>query len=413
MRITGFRTLSTVQEWGRPIGDANGVFVEGITTVPLVLVDTDEGITGVGLGPHLALEAVFAAIEGEDPRCVTALYDRMLRQTFKVGHAGVVFGAIGALDTALWDIKAKAAGEPLWRLLGGRDRRVPAYASGLDIDLDDDELVAVYQTYAERGLRAAKLKGGLDIERDRDRLTLVRDVLTQAGGGMRPGLMLDVNESWTRKQAVRHVCELERTLDLTWVEEPVRRWDAEGLAMVGRGIRASVATGENLTGLEQYRPILAAGAVDIVQTAAVWGVTHFLRVAALAHANDLPVSPIGNTPVALVHAATSVPNHIASELQDLHPPVGMAFDLQIEDGAFILGDSAGLGIEVDETAIAADLRRLGTPTSDGPNVRPERAGQRLLSVAERRPAPPQRRQDRPRLGPFDATGSPVNSIAVF
>ena len=403
MRITGFRTFSTVQEWGRPIGDANGVFDEGITTVPIVLVDTDEGITGVGLGPHVALEAVFAAIEGEDPRCVTALYDRMLRQTFKVGHAGLVFGAIGALDTALWDIKAKAAGEPLWRLLGGRDRRVPAYASGLDIDLDDEELVAVYQAYAERGLRAAKLKGGLDIERDRDRLTLVRDVLTQAGDGMRPGLMLDVNESWTRKQAVRHVCELERTLDLTWVEEPVRRWDAEGLAMVGRGIRASVATGENLTGLEQYRPILAAGAVDIVQTAAVWGITHFLRVAALAHAHDLPVSPIGNTPVALVHAATSVPNHIASELQDLHAPVGVAFDLHIEDGAFILGDSAGLGIEVDETAVAADPRRPGTPTSDGPNVRPERAGQRLLAVADRRPAPQPRRQDRPRSSPSHAT----------
>ena len=105
----------------------------------------------------------------------------MLRRTFKAGHAGAVFGTIGALDTALWDIKAQAAGEPLWRLLGGRDRRVPAYASGLDIALDDDELVAVYQTYADRGLRAAKLKGGLDVERDRHRLGLVRDVLTDAG----------------------------------------------------------------------------------------------------------------------------------------------------------------------------------------------------------------------------------------
>ena len=71
---------------------------------------------------------------------------------------------------------------------------MPAYASGLDIGLTDDELVAVYQAYAEHGLRAAKLKGGLDVERDRHRLTLVRDVLTEAGGGARPGLMLDVNE---------------------------------------------------------------------------------------------------------------------------------------------------------------------------------------------------------------------------
>jgi L-alanine-DL-glutamate epimerase-like enolase superfamily enzyme len=379
MRITGFRTLSAVQEWGRPIGDVNGVFDDGVTAVPVVLVDTDAGVTGVGIGSDLQLEAIFPAIEGEDPRGVTALYDRMLRQTFKAGHAGAVFGTIGTLDTALWDIKAKAAGEPLWRLLGGRERRVPAYASGLDIALTDDELVALYQVFAEQGLRAAKLKGGLDVERDRHRLTLVRDVLTKAGNGGRPGLMLDANESWSRKQAVRHVCELERTLDLTWVEEPVRRWDAEGMAVVGRGIRASVASGENLTGLEQYRPLLAAGAVDIVQTAAGWGVTHFLRVAALAHAHDLPVSSVGTTPVALLHAATSVPNHIAAELQDLQPPIGLSVDLQVEDGAFVLGDSAGLGVQVDEEMVTVGSRRGRAPASGGPHTRPERAGQRLLA----------------------------------
>jgi L-alanine-DL-glutamate epimerase-like enolase superfamily enzyme len=381
MRITGFRTLRTVQEWGRPVGDANGVFADGITSVPIVLVDTDDGITGVGFGPHVEVEAVFAAIAGEDPRSVTALYDRMLRQTFKAGHAGVVFGTIGALDTALWDIKAQAAEEPLWRLLGGRDRKVPAYASGLDIGLSDEELVTAYQAYAERGLRAAKLKGGLDVERDVHRLQLVRDVLTEAGNGTRPALMLDANESWTRKQAVRHVREIERSVDLTWVEEPVRRWDAAGLAVVGRGIKASVASGENLTGLEQYRPLLEAGALDVVQSAAVWGITHFLRVAALAHAHDLPVSPVGNIPVGLVHAATCVPNHIASELQDLQPPVGVSVDIQVQDGAFVLGDSHGLGVHIDEAAIQARMQRIDTPTPHGPNVRPERAGQRLLAGA--------------------------------
>ncbi|MFW6693124.1 mandelate racemase/muconate lactonizing enzyme family protein [Streptomyces sp. MAR4 CNX-425] len=406
MRITGYRTLTTGLDWGRPVGDANGVLTDGITPVPVVLVDTDAGITGVGLGPHVAEQAVFAALDGEDPRCVTALYDRMLRQAFKAGHSGAVFGTIGAFDTALWDIKAKAAGEPLWRLLGGRDRRVPAYASGLDIALGDDELATVYQVYAERGLRAAKLKGGLDVERDRDRLTLVREVLTRAGHGMRPALMLDVNETWTRKQAVRHVCELEQSLDLTWVEEPVRRWDAEGLAAVGRGIRASVASGENLTGLEQYRPLLARGGLDIVQAAAAWGVTHFLRVAALAHAHDLPVSPIGGSPIALLHAATAVPNHLASELQNLQEPVGLSFDLRVEDGAFVLGDSAGLGVEVDEKTIEATVRPRPTAASDGPDVRPAHAGRRLLAVRDRgRPAthhpglpglpPPQHLDDTP------------------
>ena len=100
----------------------------------------------------------------------------------------------------------------------------------------------------------AKLKGGLDVDQDLARLTLVRDVLADAAPGTRPGLMLDANESWTRKQAVRHVAELERSVDLIWVEEPVRRWDAEGLASSVARVRASIAAGENLTGLEQFRP---------------------------------------------------------------------------------------------------------------------------------------------------------------
>ncbi|MFD5824348.1 mandelate racemase/muconate lactonizing enzyme family protein [Lentzea sp. NPDC060358] len=380
MRITGYRTLTTVQDWGRPVGDANGVYADGVVRVPIVVVETDAGISGVGLGPCVEIENVFAAIEGEDPRSVTALYDTMLRRTFKAGHTGAVFGTIGAIDTALWDIKAQAAGEPLWRLLGGRDRRVPAYASGLDIALDDAEFVAVYEAYAELGVRAAKIKGGLDVEHDAHRLALVRDVLAKGRRGARPSLMLDVNETWARKQAVRYVSELERTLDLTWVEEPVRRWDAEGHAVVGRGIRASVATGENLTGLEQHRALIAAGAVDIVQTAAVWGITHFLRVAALAHAHDLPVSPIGTTPAGLLHAATSVPNHLVSELQDLRPPVGVSVDVRVENGAFVLGDSPGLGVRVDEEAVAVSSHLLPDPLAGGAHIRPERAGRRLHAV---------------------------------
>jgi len=377
MRIIGYRTLTTVHEWGRPVGDANGVFEDGIVGVPLVLVDTDEGITGVGLGAHSEIDSVFAAIEGEDPRATTALYDRMLRQVFKSGHGGAVFGTIGALDSALWDIKAKDAGQPLWRLLGGRDRTVAAYASGLDIALSDEELVSVYQAYAARGLRSAKLKGGLDVERDLRRLMLVRDVLAEAHPQSRPGLMIDANETWTRKQAVRHVAELERSVDLIWVEEPVRRWDAEGLAAVGRGVRASIAGGENLTGLEQFRPLLAAGALDIVQTGAGWGVTHFLRVAALAHAHDLPVSPIGTTPVGLLHAATAVPNHITTELQDLEPPTGLTLDVCVEDGRFVLGDGPGLGVTVDQDVIAQIDKPPSLPLRAGPHIRRAHAGNQL------------------------------------
>ena len=379
MKVTQYRTLRTRHEWGRPVGDANGVHADGVVDVDLVLVDTDEGITGVGLGPAVEIERIFAAIDGEDPRATVALYDRMLRHAFKAGHSGVVFGTIGALDTALWDIKAKAAGQPLWRLLGGRDRTLLAYGSALDFGLPDAELADAYRAYAGRGVRAAKLKGGLDVAADLARLRIVHDVLAEGTRGARPGLMLDANENWSSKQAVRYVSELERHLDLIWVEEPVRRWDAEGMAALGRRIRASVAGGENLTGLEQFRPLLAAGALDVVQTAAVWGVTHFLRVAALAHAYDRPVSPIGTTPSALLHAATAVPNHMVTELQDLTPPTGLTVDVTVADGCFVLGDEPGIGVAVDVDAIAA----LGwAPTSmaapaRGPQILSERAGRRL------------------------------------
>jgi L-alanine-DL-glutamate epimerase-like enolase superfamily enzyme len=372
MRITGYRTLTTLHRWGRAIGDVNGHVASGVTCVPIVLVDTDDGRVGVGLGSHENLDRVFPALLGEDPRAVTALYDRMLAAVFKTGHAGSTFGAIGALDMALWDLKAKAAGEPLWRLLGARDRVVPAYASALDGPLDDTDLAVVHQRFAERGFTAAKLKGGLDLAADVRRLRLVGEVYADVHRAA-PRLMLDANESWSRKEAIGHVQRIEEHVDLAWIEEPVRRWDVESHAMVTRAVRAAVATGENLTGLEQFRPLLVGNAVDIVQPGSVWGITHFLRVASLAHAFDLPVSPVGFDANPLGHAAAGVPNHLSIEIQDLALPYGIAADQEVSDGHLVLGDAPGLGYTVDEDAIA----RLGDAADwgakAGPHVRPERA----------------------------------------
>src|SRR6187551_2763567 len=273
MKITGYRTLQTVHHWGRPVGDVNGHIESGITEVPLVIVDTDDGVSGVGMGSHQDLARIFP------------------------------------------DIKAKLAGEPLWRLLGGRDRFVAGYASGLDIALDDAELALFYSEMAGRGFTSGKLKGGRDLSTDLRRLTIIGDALRV--NTPEPGLMLDVNESWNLKQAVRYVSKVEEVLDLAWIEEPIRRWDAEGHARLSASVKAAVATGENLTGLEQYRPLFKAGGIDIVQAAATWGVTHFLRVAIAAHSRDLPVSPVGLTAnAAVAHAAAAVPNHLCAEIQD-------------------------------------------------------------------------------------------------
>ncbi|MEU9202828.1 mandelate racemase/muconate lactonizing enzyme family protein [Streptomyces sp. NPDC048332] len=381
MKITGYRSLRTVHNWGRPVGDANGFVASGVTEVPVVLVETDEGLTGVGLGAHTEAHRIFPAIEGQDPRAVTVLYDRMLAHTFKSGHGGSVFGAIGAFDMALWDLKAKMAGEPLWRTLGAADRFVPGYASGLDIALDDDQLVALYTGWAERGFTGAKIKGGLDTDRDITRLNAVADVL--GANSRSPALMLDVNETWGRHQAVRLLARIERHVDLAWIEEPVRRWDVAGNRAVGRAARTAVATGENLTGLEQFRPLLAEDAVQVVQTGSVWGITHFLRVATLAHGQDLPVSPVGYETNPLAHAAAATPNHLVTEVQDTSAPVGLTVDQEIADGGIVLGDRAGLGITVDETAIARLEETAGGAQPAGPHVRPPDAGLRLVAGSGR------------------------------
>lgn len=375
MKVTGYRSLTTQHDWGRLIGDVNGVMPAPRTDVPVLILETDSGLEGIGVGSHGDIGRVFGAVEGEDPRAVTALYDRMLAHVFKTGHSGATFGAIGAIDMALWDLKAKAAGEPLWRTLGALDRFVPGYASGLDIALDDDALVRLYEEFADRGFSAAKLKGGHDVEHDRRRLEAVRDVLRR--NSARPALMFDANESWNRSQAVRFISALERTVDLTWVEEPVRRWDAAGLASVRRSVHAAVATGENLTGLEQYRPLLDADAIDIVQVGNVWGITHFLRVAAVAHGRDLPVSPVAYHTNPVAHAAAAAPNHLAFEVQGLTSPIGLRVDQRYEDGGIVLGDEPGLGIQVDEDHINAVRAVDPAAAIAGPHVRPGRAGLRL------------------------------------
>jgi L-alanine-DL-glutamate epimerase-like enolase superfamily enzyme len=371
VKVTGYRSLTTHHDWGRRIGDVNHVNDETLMPVHVLIVTTDEGIEGVGIGAHPDIEKLFGAVAGEDPRGVVGLYDRMCAHVFKMGHQGAVAGTIGAIDMALWDIKAKAAGEPLWRFLGGRDRFVPGYASGLDMGLDDDELVALHMRFADRGYRSAKLKGGRHLDRDLKRFLLLRDVYSRQSSA--PAFMIDANEAWHRSQAVRYVRKLEETIDLAWVEEPVRRWDAAGHAAVRAGIRAGVASGENLTGLEQFRPLLDADALDIVQVGWGWGTTLALRVAAAAHARDLPVSPVGFWP-AIAPAAAAMPNMISIEVQDLTYPYGMGVDQEIMDGGIVLGDQPGHGLTVDEEAIG---RLADDSKAQNWQVRPARAGLRL------------------------------------
>jgi L-alanine-DL-glutamate epimerase-like enolase superfamily enzyme len=165
VKITGVRTVLYEYEAKRPIGDVQ--LPTGARRVAdlAVFLDTDDDVVGVAIGASGARPIVHALgkeLIGADPRAVRGLHDLMLRLTFKAGAEGQVGSAIAALDCALWDLRAKGNGVPLWRELGASTNRVAAYASGLDMPLDDDELRNYYGEMARRhGITAGKLKVGV------------------------------------------------------------------------------------------------------------------------------------------------------------------------------------------------------------------------------------------------------------
>jgi L-alanine-DL-glutamate epimerase-like enolase superfamily enzyme len=382
MKITGFRAETYLMKMDRPVGDAN--LPSGVEMLPgsILYLDTDEGLTGISLGyGGAAVESLFGVIEGADPRETVALWIRMNDFLHKAGNEGAACAALSAIDMALWDLKAKIAGEPLWRTLGAKEGRVKAYASGLDYCLPDDELFAFYRRMAKLGIRDGKLKVGLDLKADLRRLGIMRDALGTAAP--RPGLMIDANEYWSPKQAVRYVRQLERKYKLLWVEEPARRWDYHGLALVSRQIGAKVASGENLHTLRDVYPLIANRAVGVLN---VWtgqsGVTGLRQIAHMAHVHGIEVSMMNAQANYMAQVAAALPNHTMMEVVDPGREHCLRFDNRVEDGHIVMGNAPGFGIEVDEAKLRA--LQADPPTGRGKFPFPRREGAGLYLVP---PAP--------------------------
>jgi L-alanine-DL-glutamate epimerase-like enolase superfamily enzyme len=380
MRITGYRYETYRMKLDRPIADCN--LPEGLDLLPgsVLFIETDEGVEGISLGFGVeGVSALFHLIEGEDPREVASLWAKVNDYIHKLGNEGAANGALSALDIALWDLKAKLAEEPLWRTLGAAEGRVKAYASGLDYCLSDDELFAFYRRMAERGIGGGKLKVGLDIEADMRRLGVMREALSIASD--RPQLMIDSNEYWSPKQAVRFIRRIEEEFDLAWAEEPARRWDYAGLRLVSEQVGAAVATGENLNSVADFYPLIANQAVDVLNVAAGHsGITGCRQIAHLAQVYGLPVSMMNCQAEFMAHLAAALPNHVGMEVVDPGREQCLRFDSYIEDGHIILSDKPGLGIEIDEKALA-DLQ-ANPPTGRGqfPFARREGAGRYILPL---------------------------------
>ena len=235
MKITRMESTLYAFDLDRRMCDANSPSGRIRGSGCVVELHTDEGLVGIGLGgggvrPQMQ-GMVEQLLQGQDPRRVQGLWKRMVDKHFKGGHDGLINDAIATLDMALWDLKAKANDEPLWKTLGGSKQPIHCYASDLGIPLSDDELASWFTRMAsEYGFRGGKLKVGLDQDADIRRLELMERAFKQTAEA--PMLLIDANEYWSPKQAIRKVAEMEERFDLTWVEEPARRWDFWGYGVL-------------------------------------------------------------------------------------------------------------------------------------------------------------------------------------
>lgn len=300
----------------------------------LVELETDEGLTGIGIGPaDAAAEAERLArklLLGEDPRSVVALWQKLLTDK-PDSHAAAL------LDIALWDLKAKSNDEPLWKTLGAARPRANAYASVSGLSLTDDEIAERFTDFAEKyGIGEGKLSVGLDAESDRRRLALVRDALTRTSAC--PVLMIDAGDRWTAPQALTNIKALEQAFDLTWVESSDNAWAQEELEHISNNVFAAVCS--------SVSPSADRHAADIVRlNLQTTGITGSLQLADAAYGFELPVT-LGASPGNLAaQLAAAMPNFMNMEVRDpASSNAAISTDVAIENGRAIAGDKPGNGL---------------------------------------------------------------------
>lgn len=319
----------------------------------LVMVHTDEGLTGYGEAfSYGVAEATAAVINhtlkpmlvGADPAQIAVLHEQMLRQTHLFGRYGITTFAISGVDIALWDLAGKCAGLPLYRLFGGAAHHaVPAYAS-LVRYAEVEHVRDASAEAAAAGYEAIKLH-----QLDEESLHLAREA---AGEDVR--LMMDINCAWAPEEALEMAAAFS-PYELLWLEEPL--WppeDFEGLARLGAASGVAIATGENACTVYQFRQMLEAGAATYIQPSVikVGGISEWRKIAALAEAHNVTIMPhspyFGPGLLATAHLVAATPKAVYVEALYVTPAASVfSQPPQITNGMFPLPQGAGLGLEID------------------------------------------------------------------
>jgi L-alanine-DL-glutamate epimerase-like enolase superfamily enzyme len=340
----------------------------------LVEVCDDDGATGIGysyagtVGGGLLADAVAEVLApvvlGADAEDLPDLWRRMYQESLLIGRRGAMLRAISAVDIALWDLRAKRCHQPLARLLGGSTARpLAAYASGGYYRPDDGPPPAAVadEIAASRalGFRDHKIKvGGLSVAEDVQRVAAAIETI---GGKGR--LALDANNAYaTVAEALRALREFERAAGadgLWWFEEPLSPENVGGHADLAATVETPIATGEIHQTRWDFARLIESRAADILQpdVGVVGGISEYLRIAHTAESFDLPVAPHWH---ANLHAqlAAALPGTLTIEYFDLANDIynfeallSEESRLRIEDGAIVLGERPGIGIELDRAAV--------------------------------------------------------------
>ncbi|WP_405910043.1 MULTISPECIES: mandelate racemase/muconate lactonizing enzyme family protein [unclassified Streptomyces] len=357
-------TTATARLADIPVEQNRTDAVQAFIKQETIFVDlaTDDGLAGMGYSytigtggsSVLALlnDHLLPALPGQDARNVEALWQRLFARTRATAVGAITSLALAAVDTALWDLRCKRAGEPLWRLAGGHRQEIPLYdTEGGWLHLSTEDLVKSAVAARHAGWAGVKIKVGKPHPaEDVERLRAVREAV-----GPALHIMTDANQSQTLSSAVRLASALEPHGPF-WFEEPMPADDVSGHARLARATNVPIAVGETLYSLGQFRQYLEAGAASVVQVdaARVGGITPWLKVAHLAEAYNVMVCPhfLMELHVSL---AAAVPNGMYVEYIPQLRAITRT-ELTVRDGRAVASDEPGIGIDWDHDAI--DDRRV-------------------------------------------------------
>ena len=356
MRISSYETMA-VRIWREPGPTAPRDEADFVT----LRLRTDDGIEGIayaGFASRLVtralkelVDALAAETVGADPHAVEEVGRRLLHEAGDASPAGLVTRAVSAIDVALWDIRGKALGMPVWKLLGAGSGVLPTYASGyLWRHFDLDELARTAEALVSKGFRAMKLRMGGEqtVEGELARLRTMRDAV-----GDSIELMVDINQGWDVNRAITAGRKMAEH-GLYWLEDPTHFQDYTGLARIADALDTPIAAGEYAYGIEPFRHMLEARSIDIVMVDLLraGGITPWMKIAHMAEAYNLPVVT-HLAPEILGHALAAAPNGLYVE----HMPWAFPLFEEVPEidasGQLVMPDAPGLGLAFDEARLTA------------------------------------------------------------